>query len=375
MIQVIPVCTKKQKKLFVDFPYQLYRNDPFWVPPLKMERRNVINPSKNPFFEYADVELFIAVDGGKPVGRISAQVNSLHNKRYNEKTGHFGFFDSINDPETARLLFNSAGEWLKLRGMEKMAGPFSFCINEEAGLLVEGFDSPPYPFMPHNFSYYESLITNSGFVKAKDFLAWSYRSDHPVPELAGRIAEAVRKYPGLVVREMDPRNMKRELEIIRDVFNSAWSKNWGFVPWTDSELKKMSKDLKLVLEPKLALIAEVGGVPAAISIAIPNYHEAIRDLNGRLFPFGLFKLLYRLKWKGVKSARLALLGIKKEFRGDVLGGLSVLLYTEMHCRSLELGHWGGELSWTLADNEKISHGITLMGGTPYKKYRVFEKPL
>ncbi|MDO8518676.1 MAG: N-acetyltransferase [Deltaproteobacteria bacterium] len=374
-MNILPVTSKKLKKIFLDFPYGHYKNDPHWIPPLRMERSEMITPGKNPFFEYAEAELFVAFKEGKPVGRISAQVNSLHNKRYGEKTGHFGFFDSIDDPEVAGALLQAACGWLKGKGMDKAVGPLSFSVNEEAGLLVEGFDSSPFPFMAHNPAYYERLIAGEGFAPLKDMIAWSYDARRPVPEMALQIAEAVRAYPGLTIREIDKGKMDREIRIISDVFNSAWEKNWGFIPWTEAEIRKAAKDLKMILDPKLALIAEVNGVPAAISIAIPNYHEAIRDLNGRLFPFGLLKFLYRLKTGKIKSARLALLGIKKEFRGDVLGGLSVLLYTEMHRRSLELGHRGGELSWTLADNDKINNGIQLMGGVPYKKYRVYEKPL
>lgn len=375
MIEVSPVNSSKLKKKFVSFPYQLYKKDPHWVPPLRMERMEMITPAKNPFFKYADVQLFMAYKDGQPAGRISAQVNSLHNERYGEKTGHFGFFDFIDDPEIADALLKQAALWLAGKGMDKIVGPLSFSVNEEAGLLVAGFNFPPFPYMSHNYPYYEKRVLDSGFSAIKELWAWTYNSDEQVPAVAKQIADVVRQYPGLKIREMNIKKMDQEIRIISDVFNSAWSKNWGFIPWTEDEIKKAAKDLKMILDPKLALIAEVHGVPAAISIALPNYHEAIKDLNGRLFPFGLFKLLYRLKIKKVKSARLALLGIKKEFRGDVLGGLSVLLYTEMRRRSQELGHWGGELSWTLSDNDKINNGISMMGGTVYKKYRIYEKKL
>jgi hypothetical protein len=375
MIRVVPVKTAKDLKRFIDLPYALYRNDPQWVPPLKLERKEFFDPKKNPYYENAEVELFLALDGDTPTGRISAQVNRLHNERYGEKTAHFGCFESVENETVAGSLLNAAEDWAKSRGMTKITGPFSFSINEETGLLIEGFDRPPFPFMAHNPAYYGTLLERNGYVKIKDLIAWIYDLTHPVPEAAAQIADVVRAHPGLTIREVDLKNIGRDLGIISDVFHSAWAKNWGFIPWTDSELKKMAKDLKLILEPKLALIAEVDGKPAAISICIPNYHEAIRDLNGRLLPFGIFKLLYRLKIKKPKSTRLALLGIKKEFRNDVLAGLSVLLYVEMHRRGEALGHWGGELSWTLDDNDKINHGISLMGGVPYKKYRVFEKSL
>lgn len=375
MIQVVPITSKKLRRQFINLPYELHKNDPYWIPPLRLERRGAIDPKKNPFFQNAEACLFLAFKDGKPVGRISAQINRLHNERYGEKTGHFGFFDSVEDQDVARALLSEAEEWLRLRGMKKICGPMSFSINEEVGILVDGFHSPPFPLMAHNPPYYDKLIGSSGFVKVKDLLAWRYDSRCEVPEAARQIAEAARAHPGLVIREMNLKKMEDEIRIVSDVFNSAWSKNWGFIPWTEAEIVKAAKDLKMILDPRLALIAEVNGVPAAISIAIPNYHEAIRDLNGRLFPFGIFKLLYRLKARKIKSGRVALLGIKKEFRGDVLGGLVFLLYVEMRRRCRELGYWGGELSWTLEDNEKINQGISFMGAEVYKRYRVYEKGL
>lgn len=372
---IVSVSDKTLKNQFITFPFELYANDAYWIPPLLQERREFLDPKKNPFFTFADVALFLAMRDDKIVGRVSAQINRLHNERYKEKTAHFGLFESINNDEVAQSLLKAAGDWAIARGMDKMVGPYSMSINEEVGTLIEGFDSSPYPFMGHNPPYYDALIGRAGFEKCKDLIAWDYDATRPVPEAAHQIADAVRQYPGLTVREIDPKQMEREVRIISEIFNSAWEKNWGFIPWTDAEIAKMAKDFKMILEPKLALIAEVNGVPAAMSIAIPNYHEAIRDLRGRLFPFGLLKLLYRLKTGKIRTARLALLGIKREFRHDVLAGLSVLLYAEMHKRSQMLKHRGGELSWTLEDNHKINHGIELMGGRPYKKYRIYEKKL
>ena len=367
------VNSKSLKKDFLNFPYTLYKDDPHWVPPLRLERSEMMDVKKNPFFHHGEAVFFVAKNEGRVVGRISAQINFLHNQRYQEKTGHFGFFDCIQSTQVASELFDAASSWLISKGMTRMVGPMTLSINDEVGLLVEGYDSPPYPYMPHNWPYYESLLVQSGFTQIKDLIAWKYDAHKPVPIVAMQIAEAVKVHPGLKIREVNLNKMEEEIKIISEVFNSAWSNNWGFISWTSEELKKAARDMKMILDPEIALIAEVNGVPAAIAISIPNYHEVIRDLNGHLFPFGLFKLLYRLKTKKIKSARLCLLGIKKEFRHDVLNGLSVLLYTEMHQRGVKLAYHGGELSWTLEDNEKINHGISLMGGVPYKKYRVFEK--
>ncbi|MBF0104515.1 MAG: N-acetyltransferase [Deltaproteobacteria bacterium] len=375
MIKILQVKSCKDKRAFIDLPYRLYKGEKNWVPPLKMERHEFFNPKKNPYFDNARVQLFVALKDGIPAGRLSAQINNLHNNLYHENTGHFGCFECTNDTAVAQALFQTAENWLKMQGMNRVVGPFSLSINEESGILIKGYDARPYPFMPYNYPYYAQLIEERGYTKIKDLIAWNYDSSRPIPEAAAQIAAVVKTYPGLTVREVDPKKLKRDVKIIRDVFNSAWSKNWGFIPWTDAEVDKLAKDFKLILNPRLALIAEVNGEPAAISIAFPNYHEAIADLNGRLFPFGLIKFLYRLKTNKIRSSRLALLGIKKEYRHDVLAGLSVYLYTEMHRRSHEIGQIGGELSWTLDDNIKINTGISLMGGEPHKTYRIYEKGL
>lgn len=374
-IQIEPVQTKSQLKEFIHLPWTIYKNDKAWVPPLLQQERERLSPKHNPFFEHAKAQYFLARQDGKVVGRISAHIDHLHNQTHNEKTGFFGFFEAPDDPAIAKALLDTAGNWLRGERMNLVRGPYNFSINEEVGTLVEGFEHPPFIMMAHNPSYYPKLLEGYGLNKAKDLFCWRYDSARPVPEMAQQIAEAVRSHPGLTIREVSPKTLEADVRILIDVFNEAWSKNWGFVPLTENEIKKAAKDFKMILEPKLALIAEVDGKPAAISLALPNLNEGIRDLNGRLFPTGLFKLLFRLKTKKIKSARLMLLGIKKEFRGGVLGGLVVLLYSEMHKRSQLLQHWGGELSWTLEDNEKINHGIQLMGGEKYKTYRIYEKTL
>jgi hypothetical protein len=368
--------TKKDREKFLRVPWTVYAGDPHWIPPLLQERRELLDRDKNPFFEHADMVLFVAERDGHPIGRISAQIDHLHNQTHDEQTGFFGLFECIDDQEVADALLENAAGWLRARGMRVLRGPFSLSINEECGLLVEGFDHPAFLLTGYHRPYYAKLLETWDLEKCKDLYSWRYESNRPVPEAAVQIAEEVRKHPGLTIREVDVKHLDRDVRILIEVFNSAWRKNWGFVPLTENEIKKAAKDFKLILEPKLALIAEVDGRPAAIALALPNLNEAIRDLNGRLFPFGIFKLLYRLKRKKIRSARLMLLGIKKEYRKDILGsGLSVLLYTEMHRRSQELGHWGGELSWTLEDNQKINLGIELMGGEKYKVHRLYEKSI
>ncbi|MBM4388147.1 MAG: N-acetyltransferase [Deltaproteobacteria bacterium] len=372
MISIEEVRNKKDLKKFVDFPYELYRNYPAWVPPIRKERLEFLS-EKNPFFRHGKAQYFLALDNGEVVGRISAHLNYLHNERYRDKTGFFGFFESSDDGRVAASLFDAASAWLKREGMEVARGPFNFSINDDCGILLEGFDTPPFILMTHNPWYYQGLFDKCGFYKAKDLYAWKYDSRRPVPEMALAIAESVKSHNGLVIREVNMRELERDLRILLDIFNEAWANNWGFIPLTEEEVAHSAKELKMILNPKLALIAEVDGEPAAISLAMPNIHESIRDLNGRLFPFGIFKLLFRMKFAPPKSARLIMLGVRRKFRSSTLGGLSVLLYSEMHKRSRELGHWGGELSWTLEDNDKINRGIELMGGVVYKRYRIYER--
>jgi len=373
-VSVRPVKASRDFKTFVKLPWPFYQGDPAWVPPLIQERLDLINPKKNPFFKHAEAEFFIAYRDNKPVGRISAQIDRLHNQTHGEKTGFFGMFESENSLETAKALFQTAENWLQGRGMDRIRGPFNLSINGDSGFLVDGYEHPPFILTGHNPPHYVTLVEGCGYQKLKDWFCWAYDPLKPVPEAPLEVAEAVRKYPGLTIREVDPKHLERDMGIILDVFNSAWSKNWGFVPLTESEIKKATQEFKLILEPKMVLIAEVKGEPAAICLALSNIHEAIQDLNGRLLPFGFLKLLYRLKRKKIRSVRLIMLGVKK-FRGDVLGGLSVLLYCDIHRRGRKLGYTKGELSMTLEDNVKVNMGIEFMGGKKYKTYRIYEKKL
>ncbi len=263
-------------------------------------------------------------------------------------------------------------DWHRERGLTRVLGPFQLNINGESGLLVEGFDTPPSLMMPHNPPYYATLLEGLGLRKAKDLYAWRYVPGE-LSEPTRMLADMTRQAPGLRVRGVDKRHLAREVRTIMTIFNEAWENNWGFVPMTEAELDKMAREFKLIVDPALALIAEIDGEPAAMALALPNLNAVIGDLDGRLLPFGWAKLLWRLKVRKPTSARLVLLGIRPKFRGrPELKGLSVLLYVEIHTRGVAAGYTGAsELSWTLEDNDKINHGITLMGGERYKTYRVY----
>jgi len=373
-IDIIPVCNAQDIHEFIEVPYRVMADDPCFVPPLRIERKSFLGHA-NPFWHYGKAEFFLACRNGRYVGRISAHINRLHDERYADNTGFFGFFDCEDDQEAAQALLNAAETHLAAQGRTSIRGPFNFTINDDCGVLVEGFDTPPYLMMPHNPAYYDRLLQGVGLAKAHDLFAWQYDARRPIPEMASQIADAVREYPGLTIRKITRRSLATDMPQVVDVFNEAWSKNWGFVPMTSEEMQSLAAQLKWVFEPELALIAEVDGKTAAISIAIPNLNEFFTDLKGRLFPFNWARLLSRMVFRRPHTARLALLGIKKEFRSIAMGGLSVLLYTEMHRRGAAIGVTGGELSWTLEDNERINHGIELMGGKVYKKYRIYDKKL
>lgn len=372
-LQVLEVSGGKHLTQFIRLPWSIYGNDPAWIPPLLREQVAALSRTKNPFFDHGEARLLLALDGNHPVGRISAHVNRLHNERHHDKVGFFGFFECVYSQPVAAALFEAAENWLREKGMDTVRGPMSFTINDEVGLLIRGFEHPPKVLMGHNPAFYQQLVEAEGYTKAKDLFAWDYGSTQ-VPELATRLAARVQGMQGLAIRQVDPRHWDQEIRVIMDIFNSAWSDNWGFVPLTERELKKTASDLKRIVDPRIALIAEFEGEPVAISIAFPDLNQMTKDLNGRLFPLGWMKLLSRFRKKQYSDARLVLLGIRKEYRKK-LSGLSMALYVQMHSRCRSMGLRGGELGWTLEDNERINRGIELMGGIPYKTYRIYHKAL
>ncbi len=319
--------------------------------------------------------MFTAYRNGWCVGRCSAQIDRLHLARYKDDVGFFGFFDTIDDEEVASALIDAARRWLKNRGMKHIRGPLSLCINEEIGCLVEGFDTPPMMFMTHHHPYQGGLIEKAGIPKIKDFYAWRYEVGDLPPRAAKATAE-IEQLPEVSARHVDMKNLERDVRIVMNVFNDAWTENWGFVPFTESELRKMAKDLKLIIDPAITYIAYVDGEPAAVALATPNLNEVIRDLDGKILPLGFTKLIYRLKVRGTKTARLAILGIKRKFRHQrKYAGLSIYLYSKMNDAGRRAGYRWGELSWTLEDNGPVNVGIKFMGGKVYKKYRMYQADL
>lgn len=362
-------------KDFIRVPYGIYKDDPNWIPPLDMDIGDRLNPKKNPFFEHADAMYFVAERDGALVGRVTAQIDHEHQKRYGDAAGFFGFLDTVEDPAVCAALLDAAAAWLRERGMKTIRGPLSLSINEELGLLVEGFETPPQIMMPHHRPYQGGLVEAAGFHKLKDLYAWEYHTGE-VSARARKAHDELIREPNLRIRTAEIKHMERDVRIITDIYNDAWSENWGYVPATEREVKKMAEDFKLILIPDIALIAEVDGEPAAVSIGLPNINECIRDLDGKLLPFGWAKLLWRLKVKKPSSGRLIILGIKKKFRVQKKwAGLSIALYVEMNERARRLGMTHNELSWTLEDNGPVNVGIKMMGGKIYKRYRIYERAL
>lgn len=360
---------------FIQVAFEVYRDDPAWVPPLQMEIRDRLTPKKNPFFEHAEVTLFTAWKGGKAVGRISAQIDHEHLGIHRDNAGFFGFFDTVEDQEVASALVDAAAEWLAERGTTTMRGPFSLSINEETGMLVEGFDTPPTIMSPHHRRHQEVLAEGAGLGKVKDCYGWKYLV-LPAPARAQKALDAMNSLPEVRFRSVSPRNLKAEVHDILAVFNDAWQHNWGFVPATDSEAKKMAADLQLILDKQLSFFAEIDGRPVGICICLPNLNEVIRDFDGKLTPLNVAKLIWRLKIRRPKSARLMLLGVRTELRSKRrYAPLATAIIAELVRRGLEQGYEWAELGWTLEDNRLINAAIRSMGATIYKRYRLFEKPI
>jgi GNAT superfamily N-acetyltransferase len=373
-VQIAPVRGASDREAFIRFPYALYRHDPHWVPPLEMERKDFLDPKKNPWFEFGEVELFLARRGGEVVGRIAAVKDPRYNEYHGTTWGFFGLFDCVNEAGIARGLFDAACAWLKARGFTQVLGPASFSSNYEFGMLVEGFDSSPAVMMPYNPGYYPGLLEACGFHKAKDLFAFELSASATPPEKVVRIAEKMRKREGITVRPVRMQELAKEIALIKDIYNAAWERNWGFVPMTEHEFDHLARELKAIVRPELVLIAEVKGEPVAFSMTLPDANFALKAAGGRLtrygLPIGLAKLV--LASRRIERLRLITLGIKEGYRRR---GLDAILYLDTLRTAHRLGYRGGEISWTLEDNHLVNRAIESMGGQRSKTYRIYEKAL
>ncbi|HEY6218943.1 MAG TPA: hypothetical protein VIV65_02730 [Gemmatimonadaceae bacterium] len=359
---------------FIDVPWRLIdrKQYPQWVPPLRLSVKDVID-RKNPFYKTADRELFIAYRDGKVVGRIAAIENRAHNEFHEDKVGFWGFFECADDQEAANALFDAAEAWLKQRGLDTMRGPMNPSTNQECGLLVEGFRFQPSFMTCWNPRYYTKLVDNAGFTKTKDLVAYfiplSGKRPFVLPERFAAHAERALKESGVTFRDVDLRHFQREIDICWDIYNAAWEKNWGFVPMQREEFVHMAKDLKPLLIPEFAFIAEVHGKPAGVMINLPDYSYALTKIgNGRLFPTGLFTLL--ASRKKIKVGRMMVMGVKAEHRSR---SVFALFGYELYRRSVAYGVVGGEASWILEDNIRLTRPMEALGAKVYRKWRIYDR--
>ncbi len=370
-IRIHEVQSSGERLRFIKFPWKIYRNERNWVPPLISERQKFLNPKRNPFFEHSDVSLFMAHDNaGNALGRIAGIVNRNHIEIQNEKAGFFGLFESVDDPEVAGRLFDAAADFLRSKGMTLMRGPANMSVNDDLGLLIKGFDTPPVFMMPYNPQYYVGLVENYGFRKAMDLIAYYGESNGCIHERLLRGVELSRKRYKFSIRTIDMRDFDQEVKRIRDLYNRAWERNWGAVAMTDKEFDYVAQDLKQVIDPGLCLIAEVGGITAGFSLALPDFNQVLTHLNGRLFPLGIFKILYYRR--RINAIRVITMGVLPEYRRM---GLDVAFMHATYERSLKKGYYSGEMSWVLESNACMNNSMINLGYVAYKTYRVYDFPL
>lgn len=374
MIRIEAISPKgKELGRFIDFPHDLYANDPNYVPELFIAQKDMLTPGKHPFYEHSIAQLFLTYKGDRITGRIAAIWNRNHNKFTNRKDGFFGFFDCIDDQATADLLIKTASDWVKEQGADKLVGPVNLSTNDTCGLLVEGFDRPPMAMMTYNAPYYEKLLLGSNLVKQTDLLAYeinvSDSNDRSV-----RLLEVLQnrlKRSGITIRQVNMKDFKNEAKKIREVYNAAWDKNLGFVPATDSEFEYLAKDLKLIVDPKFCLVAEKDGALIGWTLGVPDINQIqIKIKKGRLLPTGIFKLLFGMK--NITRIRVLTLGVMEEYRKL---GIEACLYGSIIKNTYGTKITGGECSWMLEDNYMMNHAIEQINGKLYKRYRLYEKAL
>ena len=367
-MEIKVVQTKKDLRDFTLFPWQVYESDPNWVPPLISEMESLLDPKKNPFWEHAQQKLFLVKSLGKVIGRIAGIVDQRHIDFHNEQVGFFGFLESLNDYEIAELLLSQVREWLREKGMKAMRGPMNPSQNEECGLLVDAFDSSPCLMMTYNPKYYMDLLQKFGLRKVKDLYAY-YSPILPEPPklLVDAANFARKKHPNAKIRPVNLKKFEKEKDLVKEIYNAAWEKNWGFVPMTDKEFDSLAKRLKPLIVPELALLVEIEGKPAGLILAIPDYNQALKKINGRLFPFGWLKLLFYSR--KIKTVRLFIMGVLKEYR---MQGLEALLYLEGQKNAYRMGYQNVEFSWILEDNIFTRRAAENIGSRIYKTYRVYE---
>jgi GNAT superfamily N-acetyltransferase len=354
---------------FIRYPFVRYRDDPHWVPPLLMVEREQFDPRKNPFFEHARMNLFVAERGAEVVGRVAVIDDDNHNETHGDNLLFFGFFEAKDEEAAGALFARVAGQAREL-GREAVRGPVNPSMNHSAGMLIDAFDSDPYVMMPYNPPEYPRYVEAAGYAKVKDLYAWTFEHDWEVKKI-GRLAERLRKRnKGLVVRSVEMKRWDEELARVKDLYNRAWARNWGFVRYTEAEFDQLTREFKKILDPELVALAEVDGKLAGITVLIPDANQVFKKMGGRLLPFGVFHLLRRNRI--MDRVRLPILGVAPEHRNK---GLELLMIHELYGRAMARGYRACEASWTLEDNQAMNHVIEAGGAKHYKTYRIYEKNL
>lgn len=353
--------------------WRIYADDPNWVPPLRMAVRDLLDPARHPFHQHAEMQCFLALRDGEAVGRVCAVVNHRSNEFHDEKVGTFGLFETIDDPEVTRVLLDAAAEWLRGRGMRLMRGPMNLSTNDELygpGVLIDGFDTPPTVMMAHAPRYYQSLVEGSGLEKARDLIAYWMDAPEPPPRLR-RMYDRLRRTEGVRIRSLNMKRLDAEIDLILQIYNSAWERNWGFVPFTEDEIRHLAKELKPVVAPEYCPLVFVDDEPVAFALALPDFNQALHHLDsGRLLPFGIFKLLWHRR--NIDRIRVLTLGIKPGYRNR---GFDAAMIAHIMIESGKRDQARGECSWILEDNLEMRNAIERAGGHEYKRYRVYEKQL
>jgi GNAT superfamily N-acetyltransferase len=369
--QISFLTSNREKKEFILFPYEYYKDDEYWVAPLLIEQRKLINTEKNPFFKNAELALFTAQFNGVLTGRIAAIIDHRYNSYHNKKTGFFGFFECNDDQETVNLLFRAAEGWLKAKGMDDVLGPANPGMMDVIGILVEGFDKYPSILMPYNKPFYDRIISEAGYQKEMDLLTYLVTQDSVDRDRANRAVEIVKKrLPGIRVRRMNLSKIHDEVKIIQDIFNKAWKNNWGFIPLSSEEFHALATDLKTIVDNDFAHVAEINGEPVGFSVALPDYNQIFRKMNGRLLPAGIFKILWNKR--KINKIRTALMGVIPEYQGR---GIDVLLHREAIENGLIRSYYSSEVGWILENNIQMIRVAEKIGGTLDKRYRMYSKKL
>ncbi len=365
--EIAPVLDKRGLRQFIDLPYTLYRGDPFFVPQLRIAQKDLFDQKKHPFYAHAEMQCFLALRDGKAIGRIAAVWDRNHVEFHEEQGGFFGFFECVNEQPVAAGLFSAARQWLVEHGAQVIRGPVNPSTNYECGLLVEGFDSSPQVMMSYNPPYYDALIQGAGPRKAKDLYAYYITTDDATLERVERVAARSIESNGVHIRPIRMKAFREDVELVWKVYNSAWSRNWGFVPVSRDEFMFMAHDMKAILEPELVLLGEVRGKVVGFALGLPDINQALKYANGKLLPLGLLKILYHKR--SIHSLRVLVLGVVEEYR---TAGVAAGFYAELFRRGMRLGYREGEMSWVLEDNTLMNRSAEALGGKRYKTYRIYE---